>query len=127
MFDGKVNTNNTYRAWTCDAGSTVKSCADANNKLYSYTSGIQKKIKSDFLAGAADGVENNYGASYRILAQVVGIGGGVTSIGDFDDAVAYKYYKKVILKGSISGVTFPTQLLELQLKLQNFLSLKNIT
>ena len=86
------------------------------------TSGIEKEIFSDFLATSiADEVENNYRATFRISAQVKGVGRATLSTGDASgDGDTYEYYKRVILKGSISGITFPSQTLELQLKLQNF-------
>ena len=127
LYDGKVNTNTAYRAWNCSSSATAaKTCSDANTKVHSHTTGTELEIYNDFFASTPSGTtENNYGAVYRINVKAKGIGNYSLRTGDASgDSTLYKHYKKVILTGSISGITFPTEKLEIQLKLQNFLTLQ---
>lgn len=125
LFNGTEGSDTSYRPWTCASG---VACSDANNKLFSLNTGSELKIYNDFLAH--DGSENqtNYSASYRISAKIKGIGTSRSSTGDASgDSTEYTYYKKVQIIGSINAIVSPTQKLEIELKLQNLLSLKNIT
>ena len=130
LYNGDVNTDTAFRPWNCSSSaSAVKTCTDANAKSLSFSSGKELTIFNDIKAySSTDTEENNYGAVYRINCKVIGKGQPVESTGDASgDGVNYEYYKSIILTGSISGITFPTEQLNIAIKLQNFLSLKNIT
>ena len=130
LFDGKPNTDTAFRPWVCDASGTI-TCSDANTKNTSVSTGKELTIYNDFLASegnASNVTENNYGSSYRINCNIRGIGKSVASTGDASgDSDTYKYFKRITLTGSISGITYPNRDLNIAIKLQNFLSLKNIT
>jgi len=132
FFNGEVNTKTQYRPWGCgpdvSPGDEIL-CADANNKLFSFPAGDQLEIHNDVLAfSTTSAEEDTLGAAYRMSLRVSGKGQPVASTGDATgDSNEYKYFKSVILTGSIGGITFPKETLQLSIKLQNFLSLKNIT
>ena len=128
LFDEKQVKETSFKPWMCDPDGGMV-CSDANKKDFSLKQGFEEQINNDFFASAAGkDEETNFGAKYRIGAEITGVGKKIESTGAAEgDSVEYTYYKRVIVRGSISGIILPTEKLQLQLKLQNFLTLKNIS
>jgi len=130
LFNGDEKSDTSFRPWMCDPEGGM-TCDDANEKDISISTGEKRQILNDFFATPAssqESVQGNSKSSYRIGASVSGFGKPIKSTGAASgDSLTYDYYRKIIIKGSISGIVLPTEKLLLQLKLQNFLTLKNIT
>ncbi len=134
MWDGEENSDSKFRRWDCQDGTIT--CADANEKLIQGLDGDlydESTIFNDWFVGedgsTLDGnqISATFGAKFRIGAKVEGVGDEVLSTGDTSgDTDNYTYYKKVRIIGSINGISFPSRKIDLALRLQNFLSLKNI-
>ena len=94
-------------------------CADANNKDLD-ANGVS--IVSDW------DVSDNYSNEYDIKAKIVGKGRPVYSTGATSgDTDTYAYYKRVLIKGTVTNVKFGKDNPNVNLEFNNVLSYKNIT